>query len=179
MTGNTFFWQIWTKVQNFLKLSLIPRLIRIYRIQWLFSFSSCLDRKYTFWVTLVQKFKIVNLSWNLVSRLFRIWSCFFSIARNCSFFMKSKHSSKFGFVLQWCLVPILPLFKVRTNKWAKMSFSLNEQKIQGYLFKTKQNFVIGKTLVWSGYVCTTATATFLNRRVIYELGSHFSQIYFI
>ena len=55
-----------------------------------------------------------------------------------------------------------------------------EQKSQGYLFKTGQNFAVVKTLVWSAYVRRTTTATFfLKKRVIYELGSHFNQIRFI
>ena len=44
--------------------NLEPRLIRICRIRCWFSF--CLDRKYPFWVNLVQKFKRVSLRQNLV-----------------------------------------------------------------------------------------------------------------
>ena len=43
---------------------------RIYRVC---SFCSDLDWKYPFWANLVQKMKIVRLSWNLVPRL--IWIC--------------------------------------------------------------------------------------------------------
>ena len=35
-----------------------------------------------------------------------------------------------------------------------------EQKSHGYLFKTEQNFAVGKTLGWSAYLWTTATSTF-------------------
>ena len=38
-----------------------------------FTFS-VLNRKYTFWANLVQKIKIVSLSWNLVPRLIRIYN---------------------------------------------------------------------------------------------------------
>ena len=72
---------------------------------------------------------------------------------------KSKYSSKFGSVLQWRLVPILSLLKVWSNKWAKKSFSVKEQKSQSYLFQTEQNFTAHKTLVWSTYVWNTAIAT--------------------
>ena len=43
------------------------------RTRWWFSFDF-LDWKYPFWVNLVQKFKIVRLSWILVPRPFRICS---------------------------------------------------------------------------------------------------------
>ena len=35
---------------------------------------SIFDRKYPFWVNLVQKIKIVSLSWNLARRLIRVWT---------------------------------------------------------------------------------------------------------
>ena len=53
------------------------------------------------------------------------------------------------------------------------------QKSQSYLFKTGQNFAVGKTLVCSAHVWRTATATatiFPEKNN--ELGSHFSQIRF-
>ena len=43
--------------------------------------------------------------------------------------------------------------------------------------KKRQNFAIGKTLVWSEYVRSTAIAIFL--RVKYELGIHFNKIQLI
>ena len=45
-----------------------------------------------------------------------------------------------------------------TNK-LKKSFSLEEQKSQGYLFTTGQNVAARKTLVWSAYVWRIITAT--------------------
>ena len=59
--------------------SRLPRLILICGIQRWFSFFIFLDQKYAFWVNLIQKFKIVSLSWNLLPRLFRMckiqWRC--------------------------------------------------------------------------------------------------------
>ena len=45
-----------------------PRLILICRIRWWFSFLFFVDQKYPFLVNLVQKFKIVSLSWNVVPK---------------------------------------------------------------------------------------------------------------
>ena len=69
-----------SKIQNcLLKWNLVPRLVRIPKIQWwysvfLFSIGSIL-----FWPNLVQNVKIVSLSWSLVPRLIRIfriqWWC--------------------------------------------------------------------------------------------------------
>ena len=53
-----------------LNWNLVPRLIRICRIQWCGSFY-VLDLKYHFLANLVQKIKIPCLSWNLVLRLIR------------------------------------------------------------------------------------------------------------
>ena len=51
----------------------------MYNSVMVFTFS-LLDQKLLFWANLVQKIKIVSLSWNLVPRLIRIcrilWSCF-------------------------------------------------------------------------------------------------------
>ena len=59
--------------------NLIPRLIRIRRIQWWCPLFSVLDRKHTLRTNLIQKIKIVSLSWNLVPTLIRIcriqWWC--------------------------------------------------------------------------------------------------------
>ena len=52
-----------------LSLNLVPRLIRICRIQWVFSFF--LGWKHPLGQNLVQKIKLVSLSRNLVSRLIR------------------------------------------------------------------------------------------------------------
>ena len=69
LTGNTLFRQIWPKKVKVVSLSwnLIPRPIRICRIQWwcsLFLLST---------VNLVQKINTVSLGWNLVPMLIRIW----------------------------------------------------------------------------------------------------------
>ena len=48
-----------------------------------------LEQKYPFWVNLIKKFKIVSLSWNLVSRLFQIckiwWWLIFCVTLFCIF----------------------------------------------------------------------------------------------
>ena len=86
-----------------------------------------------------------------------------------------KKNRKFGSILQWYLFPILWLFKIYSNEWAKKSFSLKWKKSQSYLFKTGQKFVVKKP-DWSAYVWRTATGTFFKIRVISEVGSHFNQI---
>ena len=58
----------------------------------IFLSFSFLDRKYTFWVDLVQKFKIFILSWNSVPRL--IWIC--EIQCWCSFFFIFDAKYPFG-----------------------------------------------------------------------------------
>ena len=77
-------WSFWANlVQNVkivrLRWNLIPRLIRIYRIQWCCSLFFIFDWKCSFWANLVQNVKIVSLRWNLIPRLIRIsriqWCC--------------------------------------------------------------------------------------------------------
>ena len=60
-----------------------------------------------------------------------------------------------------CFLKVLN--ELKTNE-LKNLFFLNEQKSQGYLYKTGQNFVAGKTLVWLAYVGRTATAKFFQKR---------------
>ena len=71
----------------FSKWNLIPRLIRICRIQWriLVFILSDLRRKYPFWVNLDLKIRIVSFSRSLVLRLIVIWT----IQWLCSFFLFS------------------------------------------------------------------------------------------
>ena len=70
----------------------------------------------------------------------------------------------YNFISKKANVPVnlLPFFNGRNvcNEWAKKCFSLKEQKSHGYLFKTGYNVSVGKTVVWSAYVLTTAAATF-------------------
>ena len=54
----------WKKIVN-LNLSFVPRLI----LNSIFIIT-----KYSFWVNLVRKIKIVCLSWNLIHTLIRIWN---------------------------------------------------------------------------------------------------------
>ena len=101
---------------------------------------------------------------------------------------KSKYFSKFGSVVQSCLVLFLSLLKVWANKysneWAKKSFLL-EKKNSGLFIQHRTKVCFVKTLVWSAYVWKTVSATFVflsnieHLRLIYELGSHFNQIRFI
>ena len=54
-----------------------------------------LEQKYPFWVNLIKKFKIVSLSWNLVSRLFQIckiwWWLIFCVTPFFAFFVQKTH----------------------------------------------------------------------------------------
>ena len=66
-----------------------------------FSFS-VLDRKNPFWANLVQKIKIVSLSWNLVPRLIRILE--FNGELHCfCFLLETPVLGKFGPKIQNCL----------------------------------------------------------------------------
>ena len=79
-----------------------------------------LDRKYTFWVNLIQKIKIASLNWNLVPRLVRkswiqLWYSFFLF-----FYQKNLFLSKFGPKGQNCQfkLKLLPrLFRIHRIQW--------------------------------------------------------------
>ena len=69
----SLFRKIVSKNQNCLSQNLKHRLIPIIcGIQWWFWFFHFLNWKYPFWINLVQKFKIISLSWHLIPRLFWI-----------------------------------------------------------------------------------------------------------
>ena len=68
---NILFWEICFKKSKLLELKF--RLIRICRSWRWFSVFSFLGLKYPFWVKLVQKFKNITLSWNVVPTHF--WIC--------------------------------------------------------------------------------------------------------
>ena len=74
----------------------------------IFTFS-VFDRKYPFWANLVQKVKIISLSWNLVPRLIRICR----IQWWCSLFLFLTGNTLFGQIfgqivsLRWNLVASL------------------------------------------------------------------------
>ena len=85
LTFYVFNWEypFWARLVRKIKTAclnwnLVPRLIRISRIQWHCSLF-VLNGKHLFGANLVQKIKTVNLRWNLVSRLIRIgriqWWC--------------------------------------------------------------------------------------------------------
>ena len=82
-TGIIIFSEICAKKLILLfKLKFRTRLIWICQCCWWFSFFSFLDWKCHFCVNLVQKCKIISLSWNLLPRLFqicksRLWSSLF------------------------------------------------------------------------------------------------------
>ena len=65
-------------------------------------------RKYPFWANLVQKIKIVSLSWNLVFRLIRIWKFqyFFLFSRGSTFF-GGEFGKKNQHCWSWILEPRL------------------------------------------------------------------------
>ena len=99
-----------------------------------FTFS-VLDLKYTFWTNLVQKVKVVSLSWNLVPTLIRTrrtrwwWSFFLFLTQHAlfSFEFKMKFGTKTNFKLcktQWWLS--LFLFSAQANvNYHFWSFSIN------------------------------------------------------
>ena len=103
-----------------LKLNLVPRVIRICRIQWWCSIV-VFDKKYPFWANLVQKLKIVSLRWNMGPRLIHIWR----IQWWCSLFLFSTASTFFGQIwskkfkivsLGWNLGPSL-IWTCRIQWW--------------------------------------------------------------
>ena len=92
-------------------------LIQIWTIPW--CTFSVLERKHPFWVNLVQKIKIVSLSWNLVPRLIRTcriqwWCAFFGFRPETPFL------GKFGSNSQNCQ------FKLKFGTWtnSKMQNSM-------------------------------------------------------
>ena len=81
----------------------------------MFTFS-VLDRKYSFWANLVQKSKIVSLSWNLVPRL--TWICRIQWSFSFLFFFfffrpEILFLGKFGAKIQDCLLKVI--FGTKTN----------------------------------------------------------------
>ena len=119
-TINTPFGQIWKKKKNCqfkLKLDSYTNL-SMKSLTVVFTFS-VIYRKYPFCVNLVQKIKIISLSWDLVLRL--IWIC--TIQWWCSFFVfdwkypfLANLVQKIKFVsFSWNLVPTL--IRICTILW--------------------------------------------------------------
>ena len=82
-----------------LNCSLISTLIWIFIFQCLCSLFLFFFSRNTPWVNLVQKIKIVSLSWNLVSRLIQIskiqkWSWLFSFQPKIPFLEKFDHPKR-------------------------------------------------------------------------------------
>ena len=99
--------------------NLVPRLIRICRIQWwvlLFLFSTVFR---FFWVNLVQKIKIVGLNWNLVRRLICICKNNRDVHFSC-YWLKIPFLGKFSSKNQKCEFKI----KIDTNTISNMQNSL-------------------------------------------------------
>ena len=89
---------------------------------------------------------------------------------------KSKYSSKLGSAIRCCLVPILLLLNVLSNNELKKKFSLGEQKSQGCLFKSEQNFAVAKREFGQHMYRGPLQLHLFIKRVIYEVRSHFNQI---
>ena len=100
----------------------------------MFTFSS-FDWKYHFWANLVQKIKIVSLSWNLGPRLIQIcriqwcYSFFFVSDRNSPFWVNLVQKIRIV-SLSWNLVP--SLIRICRIQWRCYSFSVLDWK--QYLF---------------------------------------------
>ena len=80
----------------------------------MFTFSVC-DRKYPFWVNLVQKVKINSLSWNMVPTLIRIRR----IQWRCSLYAEFNHAVHFFFDWKY------PFWANLVQKIKIISLSLN------------------------------------------------------
>ena len=109
LTENTFLGKFGPKNQNCqFELKFRTRLIWICRTMYNIYgvYFSVLDEKNSFWANLVQKIKVVSLSWNLVPRL--IWIC--GIQWWCSLF---SFWPKFGPKIQNCLFK--EKFDTKTN----------------------------------------------------------------
>ena len=90
------------------------------------------DRKYLFWKNLVQKIKIVSLSWNLVHKLIRI----------CT-------------IQWWCFAPEIHFFGKLGSKIQNYLFNMAHIQCQNLLNKLihlsnkiNQFFLINKTSLW-------------------------------
>ena len=93
LSGNTLFGQIWSKNQNcHFKLKFGTYSNSNMQNSMVMFILSVFDWKYPFWANLVQKIKIVTLSWNLVPTLIR--TC--RIQWWCSFFLFLIGNSLFG-----------------------------------------------------------------------------------
>ena len=120
----------------------------------MFTFS-VLDRKYSFWANLVQKSKIVSLSWNLVPRL--TWICRIQWSFSFLFFfsfLDQKYSfwanlvQKFKTVcLKWYLVPRLIRICI-TQWWCLLLLFYTRNAFFGYIWsKIPKLFVYDE--IWS------------------------------
>ena len=94
------------------------------------------DWNYPIWKILVQKIKIVNLSWNLVLRL--IWIC--RIQRWCSFYLFCTWKVKFV-SLSWNLGPLL--IRICRMQWCYWLFCFGlKTNLSGKIVFLSWNLVI-------------------------------------
>ena len=87
-----------------LSWNLVPRLIWIYRIQWLYSLFLFFRLETPFLGKLFQKIKFVSLSWNLVPRLVRIcrikwWFSLFLFYTGKKLFWQTKITKRYCYCL--------------------------------------------------------------------------------
>ena len=76
-----------------------------------------------------------------------------------------KFMNKFGSVLNEVSFLFCRFLKSGVTNELKSLFLLKSKKVKSYLFQTWQNCAAHKTLVWSTYVYTTATANiFLKKK---------------
>ena len=126
-----------TTTQNSLissSLNLVPKLIRLRRIQWRCSPFFCLRLEASFLGKFGLKMKIVSLNWNMVPRL--IWVC--RIQWLCSFFsvLDGKYTL-FGQI--WSKTSKLSLkFRMR-NGMVLFTFSFLDQKSLFWANITQKN----------------------------------------
>ena len=72
LSGNTLFGQIWSKKSKSSLYAKVTYTNSSMQNSMVMFILSVFDWKYPFWANLVQKVKIISLSWNLVPRVIRI-----------------------------------------------------------------------------------------------------------
>ena len=116
------FWANLVKKINIVSLiwNLVPRLIRICKIQWLCSLFFVFDWKYPFLINLVLKIKIISLNWKLAPIFIRTcrtqWWCSVFL-----FYTRNTLSGKFGPKSQNCQFKLkFGTYNRSQNIWAKV-----------------------------------------------------------
>ena len=93
---------------------MVFRLIWISNNQWWDSLFSVLDQKNSFLANLVQKIKVVSISWNLVPKLIQIWQFNYNVHFFC-FRPWISLSGEFGSKIQNCLFTVKFDTKTKSN----------------------------------------------------------------